>query len=276
MRKSDILENFQEYIVTHYTSESTLKTYSYVAEKFIYDKHPTDLYNLTKNYIRTYLISVKGESSYSKHNQYLSVIKIIYNSVLRQKYKVRGFKPIRVERKLKNLPSHAYLKQTLQSIPNTKHKAMLSILIGTGIRKSELFNIRILDVDSNRNCILINKGKGGKSRFVSLNKHILSDLRTYYKQYRPKYYLFEGQYGCKYTASSLDKIVKKYFGKEYHPHLFRHYYISYMINNNIHPNRLMNSTGHRSTKSVTWYYQYSENAIEHSINPLNEIYESRN
>lgn len=271
MEKSRIYENFLDIIESKYTSEDTLNTYSNVAENFIFDRHPNSIDCLTSKYIKRYLLSIKKEKSVSSHNQVLSVIKIIYRDVLRQKYKVEDIKPIQQNRKLKQLPTKRELSVGLNKIKNLKHYTIILTLLSTGIRMNELLCIRILDVDTENKRILIYKGKGGKSRFVDLNSTLISKLREYYKQFKPKYYLFEGKSGIKYTDSSVNKFIKKYFGQHYHAHLFRHYWFTYMINKDINNHKLKNMGGHKSQKSTDWYYQYSEESLEHNINPINEL-----
>ena len=179
-------------------------------------------------------------------------------------------KPIKTERKLKSLPSYSEVSNVLNTIENIKHYVIVLTLISTGIRMSELLDIRLCDIDSSKQRILIRNGKGGKSRFVSLNSFVLDKLKLYYRIHKPKYYLFEGDNG-KYTSSSVNKFIKKHFGQEYHAHLFRHVYITYMIEQDVNVNRLKLMTGHKSERTLNFYYQYTDNSIENEINPVNEL-----
>jgi integrase len=271
MKKSEILEKFQEYIVSKYTSEATLKTYDNIAQKFISNKHPTDLYNLTLRYIQRYLIDIKEQKSTSSYNQYLSVLKILYREVLNQKYKLYKIKPIKQNRKLKNLFTLNQILNVVNTITNEKHKAIILTLFSTGIRMAELLDVKISDVDSEKNRILIQHGKGNKSRFVPANDELLHVLRKYYKIYKPKIYLFGDKKGNKYSASSVNKVIKKHFGKQYHAHMFRHWYLTYMIEKDVNIKRIKLISGHSSDKSVEHYYQYTEKSLEVNINPINEL-----
>ena len=270
MEKSIIIEKFSDTIVSKYTSECTLKTYDSLAQRFIYDNHPDSINNLTSEYIKKYLINILNKKSISSYNQMLSVLKILYRDVFNQKYKINKIRPMRCSRKLKSLLSKRDISIALNNIKNLKHYTIIMTLLSTGVRISELLNIEINDVDSYKSRILIRNGKGQKSRFVSLNPKLLSQLRSYYKQYRPTNYLFEGV-NNKYSKSSVSKFIKKYFGKECHAHLFRHLFISYMINKDVNIHRLKHMTGHKSDKTLEWYYQYTDNSIENTINPINEL-----
>lgn len=271
MEKSIIYEKFLDVIESKFTSESTLNTYANVANKFIYSHHPNSVECLTNKYLKRFLLDIKTAKSVSSYNQYLSVIKIIYRDVLRQKQKIDSIKPIKQNRKLKVLPTKRLIGEVLNNISNIKHYTIILTFICTGIRISELLNIRILDVDSDNKRILIFKGKGDVSRYVDLNNTLLEQLKRYYMRYKPKYYLFGDSKGNRYSKSSVNKFIKKYFGESYHAHLFRHYWFTYMINNDINPQKLKHMGGHRSQKSTDWYYQYSEESLEHDINPVNEL-----
>lgn len=270
MEKSIIIEKFSDTIVSRFTSKATLRTYDSLVHKFVFDKHPDSLDKLTTDYINKYLIRILNEKSIPSYNQMVSVLKILYRDVLNQKYKILKIKPIQCSRKLKNLPSKNHISKCLNNIKNVKHYTIIITLISTGVRISELLNIHISDIDSSKNRILIRDGKGSRSRFVSLSPSLLNKLKIYYKIFRPKKYLFEGT-NRKYSKSSTNKMIKKYFGNDCHAHIFRHLYITYMINEDVNIHRLKNMTGHKNEKTLNWYYQYTENSIENIINPINEL-----
>ncbi|TLP71159.1 hypothetical protein ES765_19945 [Maribacter sp. ACAM166] len=76
------------------------------------------------------------------------------------------------------------------------------------MRKSELLNLKINDIDSKRMLVRVENAKGNKDRHTLLSKIALDDLRLYFREYRPKVYLFEGQKGGKYSGESVLRIVK--------------------------------------------------------------------
>ena len=165
------------------------------------------------------------------------------------------------------MPSKVEISNTINAIKNVKHYTIILTLLSTGVRISELLNLRLKDIEADNNRILIRDGKGSKSRFFSLNKHLLNKLRLYYELYKPKCYLFEGTSG-RYSKSSTNKMIKKHFGNNCHAHIFRHLY---MINEDVNIHRLKNMTGHKNENTLNWYYQYTEMSRENNINPLNEL-----
>ena len=78
------------------------------------------------------------------------------------------------------------------SASNMKHRTFISLIYSCGLRVSELVNLKLNDIDSSRMQIRIQLAKGAKDRYVMLSEKILLILREYWKQYRTKQYLFEG------------------------------------------------------------------------------------
>lgn len=86
---------------------------------------------------------------------------------------------------------------------------MIRLIYSAGLRRSELLNLKINAIDSASMIIRIEQAKGQKDRIVPLSVTILNLLRTYYIEYKPKEYLFEGQRGGSYSERSLAVVLKK-------------------------------------------------------------------
>jgi len=97
----------------------------------------------------------------------------------------------------------------IKSVKNVKHKAILMVIYSAGLRISECINLKIKDIDSNRMQIRIEQSKGKKDRYILLSAKTLEILRTYFKEYKPKEYLFEGQYGGTYSATSIQTFFRE-------------------------------------------------------------------
>ena len=96
-----------------------------------------------------------------------------------------------------------------QALANRKHRCMISLIYSAGLRRSELLNLTPQDIMSERMLIRI-MGKGKKCRYSLLSEKVLCELREYFKEYRPKKWLFEGDTpGEKYSASALVKVLKE-------------------------------------------------------------------
>ncbi|MEN7550059.1 tyrosine-type recombinase/integrase [Rapidithrix thailandica] len=113
-------------------------------------------------------------------------------------------------RKLETLDYEIYIITN-----NIKHRCILGLLYASGLRRSELLNLKLSDIDS---------------------KSVLDDLRVYYKAYLPKKYLFEGPSGKRYNPSSVLKIVceagkRAGIKEKVSPHMLRHSFATHLLEN---------------------------------------------
>ncbi len=140
----------------------------------------------------------------------------------------------RKEERLPEVLSKEEIKRMIKVTQNLKHRCTISLLYSAGLRRGELLNLKITDIDSQRMLIKIVQGKGNKDRFTLLGENVLHSLRAYYKEYRPKEYLFEGEQGGKYSPTSLLKIVKVAaqragIRKQVSPHMLRHSFATHLL-----------------------------------------------
>lgn len=114
------------------------------------------------------------------------------------------------EHKLPEALSPQEVIKILDALDNLKHKALLYITYSAGLRVSEVVRLKIQDTDSDRKLILIRQGKGEKDRYSLLLNTALDVLRQYFKEYRPKIWLFPGVMEDKHiTERSVQRIFVK-------------------------------------------------------------------
>lgn len=97
----------------------------------------------------------------------------------------------------------------IQAANNIKYKCVVSLLNSAGLKRGELINLKLSDIDSERMVINVIQGKGNKDRLTILSTSVLKDLRIYFKEWNPQIYLFEGMRGGKYSLQSVNQIIKK-------------------------------------------------------------------
>jgi len=247
-------------------SKHTIKIYSHYCDEFLnsINKSPSKLSgNDFQNYINTY-----NFTSTSQQNQIISSIKFFYEKVLNKKYNKIDFKRPRKERKLPQIIDDKHLLESISKIKNIKHKAIISLAYSTGMRVSEIINLKIKDIDSPRMLIHINNAKGKKDRIVPLSQNILNLLRNYFTEYKPIEHLFNGQKSLKYSSTSCNKIVKKYIGKEYHFHLLRHSSLTKMLENGTNIRIIQSIAGHNSPKTTNIYTHVSKVILNKVNTPI--------
>jgi len=179
-------------------------------------------------------------------------------------------------RKKKTLPivlSKDEVKRMISTTKNLKHKCIISTLYSAGLRRSELLNLELGDIDSERMVIHIKDAKGNKDRYTLLSATLLEDLRVYFKQYRPKKYLFEGVGGIPYSTSSVSTIVKRAakkvkIAKTVTPHTLRHSFATHLLESGTDLRYIQLLLGHNSTKTTEIYTHVSTTNFNSIKNPL--------
>jgi site-specific recombinase XerD len=192
-------------------SENTIRTYLSMFDRFIKHFGGTDTDRISDSDIREYLLFliVKRQVSQSYQNQAINAIKFYYEQVLGRPPSTYYIQRPKREQRLPSVLSESEVSALLSQVRNIKHRAALSLIYSAGLRISELIEMKITDLDPTRGQVIIRQGKGRKDRISVLSPNILEMLRKYYKSYRPSVWLFEGQFGGKYSATSIQAVFRK-------------------------------------------------------------------
>ena len=179
-------------------------------------------------------------------------------------------------KKLPEILSSHEVKTMLDSILNLKHKTLLWLVYSAGLRIGEALSIRITDIDSKRMVIHIKSAKGKKGRYTLLSKNFLDLLRLYYKAYKPKDLLFEGQDGTLYSRSSAQSILKTAAKKANIKklitlHTLRHSFATHLLENGTDIRYIQTLLGHSSPKTTMIYTHVSETSIRNIKNPFDNM-----
>ena len=198
----------------------------------------------------------------------ISALKLFYKITIKQPMKFRYIEYPRSEKKLPQIIEKQFLLNQISKIENKKHKAIIALAYSTGMRVSEVCNLKIEDVDSKRMIITIRQSKGRKDRIVALSEKILKILREYYSEYKPKEYLFNGQNLAQYSPTSCNAIVKQYLGKKYHFHLLRHSNATALLEAGTDLRIIQKHLGHANVKTTEVYCHVSTNILQSMALPI--------
>lgn len=245
----------QKFIYLNY-SPQTKNNYMYHIKDFVRSVGNKQIIHLNSKDFQNYL-DCYNFSSISQQNQVINSIRFLYKFGLEKKYDKVSFKRPRSEKKLPKIIEKEFLLDAISKITNSKHKAIISLAYSTGMRVSEVCNLKISDIDSKRMIITIRQSKGRKDRIVGLSEKILDILRIYFTEYKPKEYLFNGQFDLQYSSTSCNQIVKKYLGKEYHFHLLRHSNATALLEAGTDLRIIQKHLGHSSSKTTEIYTHVS-------------------
>lgn len=238
---------------------NTVRTYVNLFEKFSNHYKDSPLMEIDEQMIQKYLQNlIREEKSDSYVNQSLNAIKFYYEIVEEMPNRFYSIDRPRKKHTLPKVISLEEVRSILMNTNNIKHKCILSLLYSAGLRRQELLDLQLEDIDSKRMVILVKSGKGFKDRMTILSESVLKDLRLYYKEWKPKTYLFEGKVGEQYSATSikhiLDRASKKAgIRKSITPHMLRHSFATHLLENGTDLRYIQSLLGHGSTKTTEIY-----------------------
>lgn len=180
-------------------------------------------------------------------------------------------------KKLPNVLCKEEVKRLLNALVDLKHRTMLSLIYSCGLRSSELLHLTISDVDAKRNLLLIRQAKGFKDRVVPLSNKTIQLLQEYYLAYKPKHYLFEGQYpNSPYDQRSLQQVMKSSVAKAgiQKPatlHWLRHSYATHLLESGTDLRYIQTILGHSSSKTTEIYTHVSTRNIQNITSPFDDL-----
>jgi len=164
----------------------------------------------------------------------------------------------------------------LRQIINLKHKCIIYLIYSGGLRLSEVVHLKISDIDSHRKVITINGAKGKKDRISLLSDAVLALLREYYKQYKPKEWLFEGQKGGKYSPKSVQKIfqaacIKSGIKKHATIHTLRHSFATHLLEHGTDLRYIQELLGHKNSKTTEIYTHITKKGWDKIESPIDYL-----
>jgi integrase/recombinase XerD len=275
----DKIIHFKRHLQSKRYSQNTIKVYSeslvvffgYFKEKPIEEISNKDIIAFNNDYI------LENKLSASYQNQLVNALKLFYTIIQNHTLEIELIHRPKRPKALPNILSKAEVKQLLDVTKNVKHKAMLSLIYSCGLRSGELLNLKFEDIDSKRNLLLIKKAKGMKDRIAPLSSKVLELLREYYKNYKPKNFLFEGQQvGERYDERSLQKVLKHSLAKTgiIKPvtlHWLRHSYATHLLEAGTDLRYIQEILGHSSSKTTEIYTHVSTKNIQKIISPFDTL-----
>lgn len=259
-------------------SPNTIKTYKVALEEFINYYNQLETSQIEESQIVDFLryLVMERKVSSSFQNQAINAIKFYYEKVLDQPRKVYTVDRPRDEKKLPTVLNIKEVTDLLNATENLKHKAILMLAYSGGLRVGELINVKIKDIDSTRMQIRIEQSKGKKDRYTLLSAKLLDILRTYFKEYKPKVYLFEGQSRDQYSKRSIQSIMqasvkKAGIKKDVSVHTLRHSFATHLLESGTDLRYIQVLLGHESSKTTEIYTHITTKGFDQIVNPMDSL-----
>ncbi len=259
-------------------SLNTITTYRNEFAQLLFTIRDFFVDDLSADKLRSYFLYCTNTlrlSANTLHSR-INAIKFYFEQVL---HREKIFVEIPRPKKPSLLPKLIHLKdiqKLLEVTTNLKHNTMLKLCYGMGLRVSEVVGLKITDIDSKSMQVLIECAKGKRDRYVNLPTSILVQLRDYYKEYRPKKYLFEGQYGDQYSTRSAQKVFadamkKAKINKVVGIHGLCHSFATHLLEAGTDISFIQQLLGHKDIKTTLIYTHVSKKTIKNIKSPLDNL-----
>lgn len=260
-------------------SDNTITVYKDHIIKFFSHFPQVEPSQLTDDDVKDYILFLlkKRKISLSYQKQAISAIKFYFEKILRRDTKKYYFEmPRNTEDKLPIVLSKTEVKKIFDSTYNLKHKTILETIYSAGLRLSEVVNLRIADIDSERKLIYVRGGKGKKDRTTILAEELLILLRKYFKIYKPKIWLFEGKNGSHYSKRSVQKIFydslhKANIDKKASVHTLRHSFATHLLEQGEDLRYIQKILGHKSSSTTEIYTHITRPGMDKIKNPIDNL-----
>lgn len=263
-------------------SNSTLNNYSRCLARMAlhFNCNPLDL---DEEQVLDYLYHLKTQSrtpssSYFKHTVY--GLRFGYRAMGMHEKQV--FLPkMKFPKKLPVVLSQQEVKRMLTTPDLLKHRLVLGLLYGCGLRRQELCNIKIQDADLDRQMLHVREGKGGKDRYVPLGETLSRGIKTYLGAEKPHVWLFNGKTHTgqlqQFTGSGVRWIVKESgrksgIKKKVTSHTLRHTYATHLLEMGLDIMTLKDLLGHVDIQTTLKYLHIAQLGREKAFSPLDRLY----
>lgn len=256
-----LIKRYVDRLTVQRYSPNTISTYRNAFIKFLARIAPEHPNELTRDDIMDFMLALQQEGKFSAsyQNQVINAIKFWYEKVEGKPRQQYDLPRPRKEEPLPKVISTEEVACMIRRTTNLKHRCLIMVAYGAGLRSAELLAMKPTQIDSKLMIIRVERGKGNKDRILPLPDQLLPLLREYYKEYKPVTYLFEGQKkGTPYSSKSLQQVIAKAAQKagiprKVTPHMLRHSYATHLLESGADIRYIKDLLGHKSIRTTEIY-----------------------
>ncbi len=278
MNKTNLISKYESKLILKNYSKRTREVYISALKVFLSFLQRNKVDEVTPETLEAFFkySAIELNYGYSMMKQLLASVKFLYEVVLCKPidfdFKIKMKKPSTIPEVL----SMEEVQRFLNTFTNLKHKAIFTLCYSAGLRLSELLDLRLHDIDSDRMQIRIEQSKGKKDRYTLLAPNVLQLLRTYVKEFQPKVYVFEGKGGGKYSSSSVQKLMRRHrekakIKKHATPHTLRHSFATHLLDNGTDIRFIQELLGHSHISTTQIYTHVSSRKMKDIKSPIEGI-----
>ncbi len=267
----------RQLIIRQY-SINTQKAYINALQLFGRHFGQQNLTQLSQIDIEEYLLYLSEQRNYSFSglNLMVNAIKFMFEKVWNLPKTTYHLPRPRKTHTLPKVLDEEDIKNIFSRVENPKHRLILYMAYSSGLRVSEVVRIRLTDIHRKSMQIRIEQSKGRKDRMVVLSKKVLALMEEYYRQYKPKEYLFEGQFGGPYSIRSAQMIFKRFkqlakVNIKGGIHLLRHSFATHLLEQGADIRLVQQQLGHNSVKTTQIYTHVTEKRNQNLKSPFDNM-----
>lgn len=233
--------------------------------------------HLTEDEIKAFLVSIVEDRKLSQSSLKIaySALRFLYETTLKKGWLVGKLPYPKSTKALPRVLDKSDVRRIIEATVSLKQKALLMVTYSAGLRTRETARLKITDVDSSRMLIRVEQGKGNKDRFTLLSRVALETLREYWKEYRPKDWLFPRDTNPVEpvpvnTIQSAFKRAKRQAGvkKPSSCHTLRHSFATHLLEDGVDLHTIQVLLGHSSIRTTTVYLHVSKKNLAKIVSPL--------
>jgi len=272
------IEKVRRYLNENRYSSRSVDAYTSMLEvffKYFHSKAPSEITeDDVSGFINDYVLPNDYSSSYQ--NQMISAIRIFFSLNGNSKVNILNLTRPRQGRTLPKVFSKEEVSRILKAPVNLKHKLILMLIYSCGLRRSEVINIRLRDLDRERSVLNIIEGKGKVDRIVPVAVRVWTRIDEYLKSYQPVIYLFEGQSGGRYSPESVYRIFKDAMRKagiekDVGVHSLRHSYATHLHESGLDIKYIQELLGHKDSRTTEIYTHVSRRNLMIIRSPVEDM-----
>jgi integrase/recombinase XerD len=270
-------DSYREKMIRRRYAESTIRTYVSYFSQFLEHIKPRTPEELCIEEIEQYMLKMvqSGKVSLSTQNQIVNAIKFYYEHILGLDRRIYNLERPRKAKRLPKVISKEAILKIFKACPNLKHRSILALIYSAGLRRGELINLRISDLDFDRGHVFIRGGKGKKDRVSLLSDNAGKLLKAYLAEYKPNYWLYEGPRRNKYSTASVGAILHKACDeagiKRISPHILRHSFATHLMDFGTDTRIIQKLLGHEKLETTAIYTHVSTSDLQKISSPLDSI-----
>ncbi|MFH0969648.1 MAG: site-specific tyrosine recombinase/integron integrase [Patescibacteria group bacterium] len=273
MQLKELLEKIEDELKLRNYSQKTIKSYLICL---------SDYFNFIKivkkdpdiALIKKYLLDKQARGQAPQTiNLYLNAIKYFYREIFKSNVKI-GLKFAKTSKKLPTVLSRTEIEKIIKSIENKKHKLLISLSYGAGLRVSETINLKIKDVDLEELTLHIKNSKGSKDRITIFPEKLKTDLAEIMALRDKNDYVFESERSGKLTERTAQKVfenalAKTGIQKDATFHSLRHSFATHLLENGVDIRYVQELLGHANIRTTQLYTKVTNPILKNIKSPLN-------